>query len=553
MEKKIENERRKWIESTKSWKERKTEFFSRSGIKIKRLYTPTDAEIDYLRDLGFPGNPPFTRGIYPTMYRGRPWTMRMFSGHGTAEETNERWKMLYREGETGFSAAVDVLTHCGFSPDDQRYDAEVGTEGVPIYSIKSMEALVKDVPIEKVSVAFPVQSFAASAISAMYFNVAMCKGIDLKNLMGTTTNDLLTITLARPQPKMVSPKNLLKLSCDLIEFCTVDNNVPKWHPISVTGYNVRESGLNVIQELAFVFATIKSCCDELIIGRGKKIDEFADRLAVHLSAHNDFLEEIAKFRAARRIWYKLMKDHYEAKDATSLQLRFHVQTAGVSLTAQQPLINIARVAYQSLAAILGGCQSLHTDSYDEAMCLPSEEAVRTALRTQQIILEETNVTDTIDPLGGSYYIEWFTNEIEEQVWDYMDKIDAAGGFIKSLESGWAYNETVKAFYKHQEAIERGEEKIIGVNCHKTEEELEMKAFKTNPMAARIEEKRIKKLKRERDNKNIEELLSKLYKVCDKNENVMPTVMALAKEGATVQEICDVYRNTWGIWKAPIMI
>jgi methylmalonyl-CoA mutase N-terminal domain/subunit len=351
---------------------------------------------------------------------------------------------------------------------------------------------------------------------------------------------------------MVSPRNLLKLVCDLIEFCTVDKNVPKWHPISITSYNIRESGIDAVQEIAFAFAAGKACCDELI-DRGHKIDDFANRLAFHLSSYNDFFEEIAKFRAARRIWYKLMKEKYGAEKEESCTLRFHVQTAGISLTQQQPLINIVRVAYQALAATLGGCQSLHTDSYDEAMSLPSDEAVLVALRTQQILQEETGIGNTIDPIGGSYCVEWLTKEIEERIWDYMDKIDRVGGYIESLESGWAYNEMIKAFYEHQKRGERGEERIVGVNCYVTGEKFGIKAFRTNPKAAEIERERIAKLKRERDNKKVEELLKKLHVVCDKGENVMPLIMELTREGATVWEICDVYRDAWGTWEAPIRI
>lgn len=553
--KEIEEAEERWRQRFAGHEERKRgdNFVTASHIPVNPLYTPGSIkDIDYLRDTGFPGEPPFVRGIYPTMYRGRYWTIRIFSGHGTPEETNERWKMLYKEGETGFSAAVDALTHCGFSPEDPRYDAEVGTEGVPLYTITSMDALVKELPIESVSFAFVVQSFASAVVSSFFFNVAKEKGIDIKNLKGTSTNDILTITLARPQPKMVPPKNLLKLTCDLIEWCTVQKNVPQWHPISITSYNIREGGIDAVQEIAFAFAAARACCDELM-ERGHKIDDFANRMAFHFSSDSDLFEEIAKFRAARRIWYRLMREKYGAKEEESCALRFHVQTAGVSLTAQQPLINTVRVAYQALAAVLGGCQSLHTDSYDEAMSLPSEEAVLVALRTQHILQEETRVANTIDPLGGSYYVEWLTKEIEERIWRYMGEIDAVGGFIKAIETGWAYNEMTKAFYKRQKAVEGGEEKIVGVNCYVTDERFGIKPFRTNPLAAEVEKERVRKLKKGRDNNKIEKLLGKLKESCYREENVMPALMELTNGGATLSEVCDVYREVWGTWEAPVQI
>jgi methylmalonyl-CoA mutase N-terminal domain/subunit len=475
----------------------------------------------------------------------------MFSGHGTPEETNERWKMLYREGETGFSAAVDSLTFAGVDPSDPRVEAEAGTDGVPLYCKRSLEALVKDIPIDKVSVALIVECLSSTPISAMYYNVFKEKGYDLKNAMGTTQNDLLTMTIGYVQYRMVDPAHLLKLGCDLIEWCTADKNVPRWHPVNFTTYNYRESGVDAIQELGLGFANAIGYIDHLM-ERGRKIEEFVGRLAFHLAAHNDFFEEIAKYRAARRIWYKLMKDKYEVEDPRLWGFRFHIQTEGSSLTRQQPRVNIVRTAYQALAAVLGGCQSMHTNSYDEAICLPSEEVVRLAVRTQEVLKEESRVGNVIDPLGGSYYVEWLTNEIEDQVWKYLDKIESAGGLVKVLDSGWVYREVAEAFNKRRRMVESGEEKVIGVNCYVTEEEEPVRVFRTNPKAAEIEKQRLARLKEERDNSKIEVLVDQLRKVCEREENVMPVVMELTKEGATLSEVCNTYREIWGEWKAPII-
>ncbi|MHA1467877.1 MAG: methylmalonyl-CoA mutase family protein, partial [Promethearchaeota archaeon] len=405
--KKVREEKGKWEEKYKDAKERDVKFVTDSDIPIKRLYTPLDIKSDYIEDVGFPGVPPYTRGVYPTMYRGRVWTMRLFSGHGTPEETNLRWKFLYENGETGFSAAVDALTFNGIDPTNADGAPEVGTSGVPLYCIDSLFALAKDIPIDKVSVAIIVEPFTVAPVLSMYFNMAKMRGYNLKDLIGTTQNDILTMTVGFIPYKNVAPKHLLRIACDFIEWTVPMKNVPKFHPINFTGYNYREGGIDAVQELGFVFASACSHIDN-IIARGWKVDDFVNRLGFHLAAHKDFFEEIAKYRAARRIWAKLMKDKYEAKDPKSMEFRFHVQTAGSSLTAQTPKVNIVRTAIQALEANIGGCQSLHTNSYDEAICLPSEEAALIALRTQQVIADEARITNTVDPLAGSYFIEWLT-------------------------------------------------------------------------------------------------------------------------------------------------
>jgi len=549
---KIKEQKLKWEANLKDGEEREAKFVTDSEIPIKRIYTPLDVKGDYLEKINFPGQPPYTRGVYPTMYRGRLWTMRLFSGHGTPEETNKRWKYLYENGETGFSAAVDALTFNGIDPTNPDGAPEVGTSGVPLYCIDSLFALTEDIPIDKVSVALVVEPFTCAPVCSMYFNMAKMRGYDIRQLMGTTQNDILTMTVGYIPYKNCPPNHLLRIACDFIEWTVAQKNVPKWHPINFTGYNYREGGIDAVQELGFVFGSACSHIDNLV-ERGWKADDFVGRLAFHLAAHKDFFEEIAKYRAARRIWYKLMKDKYNVKDERNLAFRFHVQTAGSSLTAQLPMINIVRTAIQGLEANLGGCQSLHTNSYDEAICLPSQEAALVALRTQQVVADETRITNTIDPLAGSYYVEWLTDEVEERVWKYLDKIQSVGSIDKALSTGWLYKEMRDAFHKRRVRIEKGEEIMLGVNKYPVPYDTVTDVFRTSKEAIDIEVNRINKLKAHRDNAKLETILDKMRDVCEKEENVMPIVMEATKEGATVGEICDVYREIWGIWEPPIAI
>jgi len=415
-----------------------------------------------------------------------------------------------------------------------------------------MFALTEGLPIDKVSVALIVEPFTSAPVCAMYYNMAKMRGLDIKTLMGTTQNDILTMTVGFVPYKNVNPYHILRLACDLIEWCVPQKNVPRWHPINFTGYNYREGGIDAIQELGFVFASACSHIDNLI-ERGWKVDDFVNRLAFHLSAHKDFFEEIAKYRAARRIWHKIIKDRYEAKNPRSMEFRFHVQTAGSSLTAQSPNVNIIRTTIQALEAALGGVQSLHTNSYDEAICLPSEEAVLLALRTQQVIQDETRVPNTIDPLAGSYFIEWLTDELEEKVLSYIDKIEKVGNIARALDTGWLYKEMRDAFMRRQNRIEKGEEIVLGVNKFPVPYDQTTTVFRTNKEAVKIEQERIINLRKRRDNAKLETLFDKLRKVCEKEENVMPIMMEITKEGATIGEICDVYREVWGIWEPPIAI
>ncbi|MFX1307655.1 MAG: methylmalonyl-CoA mutase [Promethearchaeota archaeon] len=550
---KIKEQKEKWDKLSESMKERNVKFVTDSEIPIKPLYTPLDIkEKDYLNDISFPGVAPYTRGVYPSMYRGQLWTMRLFSGHGTPEETNKRWKFLFENGETGFSAAVDALTFNGIDPTEKDGAPEVGTSGVPLYCIDSLFALTEDIPIDKISVALVVEPFTSAPVCSMYFNMAQMRGYDIKQLMGTTQNDILTMTVGYIPYKNSPPNHILRLACDFIEWTVAQNNVPKWHPINFTGYNYREGGIDAVQELAFVFASACSHIENLI-ARGWKADDFVGRLAFHLAAHKDFFEEIAKFRAARRIWYKLMKDKYEVKDPRNLGFRFHVQTAGSSLTAQSPKINIVRTAIQALEANLGGCQSLHTNSYDEAICLPSEEAALVALRTQQVISDETRIHNTIDPLAGSYFIEWLTDEVEDRVWKYIDKIQKVGTIDKALSTGFLYKEMRDAFHKRRMRIESGDEIMLGVNKYSVPYDTVTDVFRTNKEAIDIEVRRIEKLKARRDNAKLERILDKLRNVCEKEENVMPVVMEATKEGATIGEVCNIYREIWGTWDPPLAI
>jgi len=550
--KKIREKKEEWDKKFENAKERNLKFVTDSEIPIKRLYTPLDVKGNYLEKINFPGVPPYTRGVYPTMYRGRVWTMRLFSGHGTPEETNKRWKFLYENGETGFSAAVDALTFNGIDPTNPDGAPEVGTSGVPLYCIDSLFALTEDIPIDKVSVALVVEPFTSAPVCAMYFNMAKMRGYDISSLIGTTQNDILTMTVGYIPYKNVAPNHLLRLACDFIEWTVPMKNVPRWHPINFTGYNYREGGIDAVQELAFVFASACSHIDNLV-ERGWKADDFVNRLAFHLAAHKDFFEEIAKYRAARRIWATLMKDRYNVQKPHSMEFRFHVQTAGSSLTAQTPKVNIIRTAIQALEANLGGCQSLHTNSYDEAICLPSEEAALIALRTQQVISEETRITNTVDPLAGSYFIEWLTDEVEDKVWKYIDKIEKVGSIDKALSTGFLYKEMRDAFHKRRARIEKGEEIFLGVNKYPEPYDTCTDVFRTNEAAIQIEVERIKKLKARRDNAKLETIFDKLRTICEKEENVMPLIMEATKEGATVGEICGIYREIWGIWEPPLAI
>ncbi|AAL81601.1 methylmalonyl-CoA mutase [Pyrococcus furiosus DSM 3638] len=553
--KKIREEEKRWEETTvkkflEKAPERKEKFMTDDGFEIKRVYTPADLgeDWDYMEKLGFPGEYPFTRGVYATMYRGRIWTMRQYAGYATAEESNKRYKYLLSQGQTGLSVAFDLPTQLGYDSDHPLAEGEVGKVGVAIDSLWDMEILFDGIPLDKVSTSMTINATAANLL-AMYILVAEKQGVPQHVLRGTVQNDILKEYIARgtyifpPQPSM-------RLTTDIIMYCA--ENVPKWNPISISGYHIREAGANAVQEVAFTLADgieyVKA-----VIERGMDVDKFAPRLSFFFAAHNNFLEEIAKFRAARRLWAYIMKEWFNAKNPRSMMLRFHTQTAGSTLTAQQPENNIVRVAIQALAAVLGGTQSLHTNSYDEALSLPTEKSVRIALRTQQIIAYESGVVDTVDPLGGAYYIEWLTDHIYEEALKYIEKIQKMGGMMRAIERGYIQKEIAEAAYKYQKEIEEGKRIIVGVNAFVSDEPIEVEILKVDPSIREKQIARLKKLRSERDNKKVQETLDKLRNAAEKEDvNLMPYIIEAHKHLATLQEVTDVLREVWGEYRAPLI-
>ena len=550
----IVKERERWEKTTlKKWMkqrpERKSEFRNHSDMIIKRVYTPEDTrDVGYMRDLGFPGEYPFTRGVHATMYRGRLWTMRQFSGYGTAEQTNQRFKYLLKEGETGLSVAFDYPTIRGYDSDNPLCKGEVGICGVAVASLKDMEILFDGIPLDKVTTSMTINGPAAMLL-AMYIAVGDKQGVPREKLGGTTQNDVLKEFFAQ---KLIifPPKHSLRLVTDIIEYCT--KHMSRWNPISISGYHIREAGANAVQELAFTLydgiTYVESCLE-----RGMKVDEFAPRLSFFFAAHNNFFEEIAKFRAARRIWAKIMKERFHAENPRSMWMRMHVQTAGFTLTAQQPLNNITRVTIQALSAIIAGTQSLHTNSFDEALALPSEEAVRIALRTQQIIAHESGVANTLDPLAGSYYVENLTNEMEKRTMEYFQKLDDMGGAIAAIEKGFFQKEIADSAYKYQQEVDEKERILVGVNDYTTEEKHPLKVLRVDPKVGEEQAARLQKLKRERDNRKAEKALEKLHYTAEKDENLMPTIIDAVKAYATIGEICDVLRKIYGEYEELIVI
>jgi methylmalonyl-CoA mutase N-terminal domain/subunit len=551
----LKKERVRWEQTTlpnwtKQCSERKREFRNTSNMPIKRLYTPEDVEeIEYVRDLGFPGEYPFLRGVHATMYRGRFWTMRQFSGFGTAEQTNKRFKYLLKEGETGLSIAFDYPTIMGYDSDHPMGKGEVGICGVAISSLKDMQALLDGIPLDKVTTSMTINGPAAMLL-AMYVAVGDKQGVSREKLGGTTQNDNLKEYFAQ-KLCIYPPKSSVKLTTDIIEYCS--RHLPKWNPISISGYHIREAGANALQELAFTIYDGISYV-ESTLQRGLKVDDFADRLSFFFASHNDFFEEIAKFRAARRLWAKLMKERFHAKNPRSMWMRMHVQTSGCTLTAQQPLNNITRTTTQALAAVLGGTQSLHTNSFDEALALPSEEAVRVALRTQQIIAHESGATNTVDPVAGSYYIEALTNEMEQKAMEYIQRIDDMGGAIVAIEKGFFQKEIADSSYKYQKEIDEKKRTIVGVNDYQIQKEkYPIKLLRVDPNVEKEQVASLQKLRKTRDNRKTEETLGKLQHSAEKDENLMPAIIEAIKAYATLGEICNVLRKVYGEYKELIVI
>ncbi|HME56340.1 MAG TPA: methylmalonyl-CoA mutase family protein [Candidatus Lokiarchaeia archaeon] len=530
----------------KKYPERKENFKNLSGTDIKICYTPDDiSDLDYEKDLGFPGEFPFTRGIYPTLYRGRLWTMRQFAGLGTADDTNQRFKYLIANGQTGLSVAFHLPTLYGYESGTEMTVGEIGKEGVAIDTLADMETLFSDIDLGKISTSMTINA-PASILLAMYVAVGEKQGVPADQLTGTIQNDILKEYIAQ-KSWIFPPEPSMRLIIDTIEYCTA--HVPKWNTISISGYHIREAGATAVQELAFTladgFAYVEAACD-----RGIDIDEFAPRLSFFFNAHNDFFEEIAKYRAARRIWAKRMKDKYQAQNPESWRLRFHTQTAGVSLQAQEPENNIIRVTLQALAAVLGGTQSLHTNSMDEALALPSEKAVKIALRTQQIIANESGVTNTIDPLGGSYYVEWLTNKMEEEAEKYFQKIDDIGGVIPAIRKNFFQMEIARSAYEYQIQVENGDTEVVGVNFQRSAscspEKIDL--LKIDESVAQRQIQRVQDIKASRDNARVEEVLEAVRVAAEGTDNLMYPILDAVKEYATVGEIIDVLKSVFGVHK-----
>lgn len=554
--KKIDKRFEEWQETTLKkvidrFPERKETFVTGSDIETERVYKPEKKieEEQYMENIGLPGEFPYTRGVQPTMYRGRFWTMRQYAGFGTAEESNKRYKYLLEQGQTGLSVAFDLPTQIGYDSDDSISEGEVGKVGVAIDTLKDMEILFEGIPLDKVSTSMTINAPAA-VLLAMYIAVGEKQGVSMDQLRGTIQNDILKEYIARGT-YIFPPKPSMRLITNIFDFCS--KNVPKWNTISISGYHIREAGSTAVQEVAFTIADgleyVKTA-----IEAGLDVDQFAGRLSFFFNAHNDLLEEVAKYRAARKIWAKLMKERFDAKKAKSMMLRFHTQTGGSTLTAQQPDNNIVRVAIQTLAAVLGGTQSLHTNSRDEALALPTEDSVRIALRTQQIVAHESGVANTVDPLGGSYYIEALTDHIAEEAMSYIRKIDEMGGMVKAIEKGYIQKEIQDAAYKYQKDIEKGERIVVGVNKFTIKEDSPKDLLKVDNALRDVQSRKLAETRKERDNALVEEKLMELKKsAADESVNLMPLIIDAVRAYASLGEICNVLRDVFGEYEESIVL
>src|SRR5499425_2010624 len=534
--------------SQREWNERDVRFESLSGIPLKPLYTPDDvAAKSYEERLGTPGEYPFTRGVYPTMYRGRLWTMRMFAGFGRPEDTNARFKYLLAQGQTGLSTAFDMPALMGYDADHPRSRGEVGKEGVSISTLDDFERLFKDIPLGDVTTSMTINCTASVAL-AMYAAIAEKQGVSWSKIGGTMQNDMLKEFIAQKE-WICPPEPAVRIVVDMIEFTS--KHVPRFNPVLISGYHIREAGATAVQELAFTLADglgyVEAAC-----ARGLDIDSFAPRLLFFFDIHNDFFEEIAKLRAARRLWARFMKERFGARKPESMRLRTHTQTAGVSATAQQPLNNVARVALQALAAVLGGAQSLHTNSYDETWALPTEDAVTVALRTQQVIAEETGVALTIDPLGGSYYLEKLTDQMEAAALDYIGKIDAMGGIIRAIDTGYPQREIADAAYRYQLMDDRGEKVVVGVNKYVMRDGKPIQYLKIDERVEVEQIERVGRFKAARDRSKVERRLKQLAETCREQRNLMPVLIDAVKDYVSLGEISDVYRQVFGLYREPII-
>jgi methylmalonyl-CoA mutase N-terminal domain/subunit len=533
----------------KKMPERRPEFVNTSGIPLARVYTPLDMEeFDYLEKLGMPGQYPYTRAVQPTAYRGRYWTMRQYAGFGGAEETNERYHFLLKSGQTGLSVAFDLPTQIGYDSDHPLAQGEVGKVGVAIDSLWDMERLFQGIPLDQVSTSMTINSPCA-VLLAMYLAMAEKAGLPFSKLRGTVQNDILKEYSSRGT-YIFPPRPSMRLITDIFAYCTAE--VPQWNTISISGYHIREAGSTAVQEIAFTLANGIAYVDAAIKA-GLKVDDFGPRLSFFFNSHSDFLEEVAKFRAARRLWAKIMKERFGAQDARSLMLRFHTQTAGCTLTAQQPLNNIMRVAFQAMSAVLGGTQSLHTNSFDEAHALPSELAVQVALRSQQVVAYETAVCDTVDPLAGSYYLENLTDQVEARAQDYIDQIDRMGGAVAAIEKGFVQKEIGASAYRYQQEIESGERVVVGVNRFQTKEEKPKGLLKVDPAVGAKQIARLQELKNTRDNAAVAQALATLKAAAQGADNLMPPILKAVQTLATLGEICDTLRGVFGEYEAPALV
>ncbi|MEJ5375216.1 MAG: methylmalonyl-CoA mutase family protein [bacterium] len=529
--------------------ERKPAFLNTSGIPIQRVYLPCQvADLDYQRDLGFPGGYPFTRGVQPTMYRGQFWTMRQYAGFGTAEESNRRYRYLLEQGQTGLSVAFDLPTQIGYDSDHPSAFGEVGKVGVAIDTIQDMRILFDGIPLDKVSTSMTINAPAAILL-AMYMAVAQEQGVKGEQLNGTIQNDILKEYTSRGT-YIFPPEPSMRIVTDIFSFCSKE--VPNWNTISISGYHMREAGCTAVQEVAFTLANGIAYV-EAGLRAGLEVDQFGPRLAFFFCCHLDFFEEVAKFRAARRLWARIMRDRFKAKNPRSWMLRFHTQTAGCTLTAQQPKNNIVRVAYQAMAAVLGGTQSLHTNSMDEALALPTEEAVQIALRTQQLLAHEFGVADTVDPMGGSFYVESLTNEIEERAMDYIRRIDEMGGSPRAIEMGFIQKEIQEAAYSYQKEIESGERVVVGVNRFQTKEPPFKGILRVDPAVRQRQVERLELIRKKRDSQRVNRALEGLHRAARGTENILPHILEAVQAQATLGEICDVLRDVFGEYQASVSI
>jgi len=541
----LQDQYSRWKENTyrksvERFAERKPKFVTSSGIELPPVIPPADPDPDYMEKLGFPGEYPYTRGVQPTMYRGRLWTMRQYAGFSTAAESNKRYRYLLANGQTGLSVAFDLPTQIGYDADDPMALGEVGKVGVSISSLEDMAVLFDQIPLDKVSTSMTINA-PAGILLAMYVAVAKQQGVEMKDLRGTIQNDILKEYIARGT-YIFPPAPSMRLITDIFSFCA--REIPAWNTISISGYHIREAGSTAAQEVAFTLANAIAYV-QVAIDAGLDVDMFAPQLSFFFNAHNNLLEEVAKFRAARRMWAKIMRERFKAQKPASWQLRFHTQTAGSTLTAQQPENNVVRVTLQALAAILGGTQSLHTNSMDEALWLPTEKSVRVALRTQQIIAYESGVADSIDPLAGAYLIEYLTDEIERLASEYIQKIDDLGGALKAIEQGYIQREIQDAAYATQMAIEKGEQIVVGMNQFQIQEEIALERQKIDPAIEAAARARLAELRATRDNARVSELRSRLEKAALSSENLMPLFIECVENKVTLGEICHTLRGVWG--------